>query len=39
MAQATCNYIRFHNFSDEALADAIGNGDSALKAHEAEVKP
>ena len=32
MAQATCNYSRFHNFSDEALADAIGNGDLALKA-------
>jgi hypothetical protein len=38
MAQATCNYSRFHNFSNEALADAIGNGDLALKAHEAEVK-
>ena len=38
MAQATCNYSRFHNFSDEALADAIGNGNLALKAHEAEVK-
>ena len=38
MAQATCNYSRFHNFSDEALADAIANGNLALKAHEAEVK-
>jgi len=38
MAQATCNYSRFHNFSDEALADAIGNGNLALKAREAEVK-
>jgi hypothetical protein len=38
MAQATCNYSRFHNFSNEALADAIGNADLALKAHEAEVK-
>ena len=34
MAQAACNYSRFHDFSDEALADAIGNGDW-LKAHEA----
>jgi hypothetical protein len=34
MAQATCNY----NFSNEALADAIGNADLALKAHEAEMK-
>jgi hypothetical protein len=38
MAQATCNYSRSHNFSNEALADAIGNADLALKAHEAEVK-
>jgi hypothetical protein len=38
MAQATCNYSRFHNFSNEALADAIGNADLALKAHEAEMK-
>jgi hypothetical protein len=38
MAQATCNYSRSHNFSNEALAHAIGNADLALKAHEAEVK-
>ena len=38
MAQTTCNCSRLHNFSDEALADAIGNGDLALKAHEAEVR-
>jgi hypothetical protein len=38
MAQATANYTRFHNLSNEALADAIGNADLALKAHEAVVK-
>jgi hypothetical protein len=38
MAQATQHYNRFHNVSNEALADAIGNADLALKAHEAEVK-
>ena len=38
MAQATNNYNRFHNFSHEALADALGDADLALKAHEAEVK-
>jgi hypothetical protein len=38
MAQATHDYNRFHNFSNEALADAIGQADLALKAHEAEVK-
>ena len=38
MAQATNNYTQFHNLSNEALADAIGNADLALKAYEAEVK-
>jgi hypothetical protein len=38
MAQAAINHSRFHNLSNEALADAIGNADLALKAHEAEVK-
>ena len=38
MAQATNNYTQFHNLSNEALADAIGHADLALKAHEAEVK-
>jgi hypothetical protein len=38
MAQAIHDYNRFHNLSNEALADAIGNADLALKAHEAEVK-
>jgi hypothetical protein len=38
MAQATHDYSRFHNLSNEALADAIGQADLALKAHEAEVK-
>jgi hypothetical protein len=38
MAQATNNYTRFHNLSNEALADAIGHADLAFKAHEAEVK-
>jgi hypothetical protein len=38
MAQATQHHNRFHNLSHEQLADAIGNADLALKAHEAEVK-
>jgi len=38
MAQATHDYSRFHNLSNEALADALGHTDLALKAHEAEVK-
>lgn len=40
MAQAIHNNItsRFHNLSNEMLADAIGNADLAFKAHEAEVK-
>jgi hypothetical protein len=40
MAQATnlSTTSRLHNLSNEMLADAIGNADLALKAHEAEVK-
>jgi hypothetical protein len=38
MAQAANTFSRFHNLSNEALADAIGSADLALKAHEAEVK-
>ena len=38
MGQATCDYSRFHNFSNEALADAIGNADWRLKAQEAKWK-
>ena len=38
MARAIHNCNRFHNLSNEALADAIGNADLALKVHEAEVK-
>jgi hypothetical protein len=38
MAQATPAYSRFHNLSNEALADALGDADLALKAHEAECK-
>jgi hypothetical protein len=38
MAQAAQPYNRFYNLSNEGLADAIGNADLALKAHEAEVK-
>jgi hypothetical protein len=40
VAQAIHSNItsRFHNISNEALADAIGNVDLALKAHEAEAK-
>jgi hypothetical protein len=40
MAQATRAYTtsKFHNLSNEALADAIGHADLALKAHEAECK-
>jgi|ERR1700722_19922295 hypothetical protein len=38
MAQATHDHNRFHNLSNEMLADAIGNADLMLKAHEAEVK-
>jgi hypothetical protein len=38
MAQATQHYNRFHNLSNEALADAIGHADTALKGAEAECK-
>jgi hypothetical protein len=40
MAQAIQTHItsRFHNLSNEALADAIGQADLALKAHDAEVR-
>jgi hypothetical protein len=38
MAQANSTYTRFHNLSNEALADTIGQADLALKAHEAECK-
>ena len=38
MAQAIPAYIRFHNLSAEALADAIGNADAVLKGAEAECK-
>src|ERR1700722_15146285 len=40
MAQATHAYTtsKFHNLSNEALADAIGNADAVLKGAEAECK-
>jgi hypothetical protein len=38
MAQATQPYNRFHNLSNEALADAIGRVDAVLKGAEAECK-
>jgi hypothetical protein len=40
MAQATHAYItsKFHNLSNEALADAIGQADALLKGVEAECK-
>ena len=38
MAQATHHHNQFHNLSNEALADALGGADLALKAHEVEVK-
>jgi hypothetical protein len=38
MAQVTPAYSRFHNLSNEALADAIGNADAVLKGAEAECK-
>jgi hypothetical protein len=38
MAQATQHYNRFHNISNEALADAIGHADAVLKGAEAEAK-
>jgi hypothetical protein len=38
MAQAKSAYSRFHNLSNEALADAIGQADAVLKGAEAECK-
>jgi hypothetical protein len=38
MAQATPAYSRFHNLTNEPLADAIGNADAVLKGAEAECK-
>jgi hypothetical protein len=40
MAQANTNIItsRFHNLSNEALADALGHADAVLKGAEAECK-
>ena len=37
MAQATQPYNQFHNLSNEALADAIGQTDALLKGVEAEM--
>jgi hypothetical protein len=37
MAQATQPYNRFHNLTNEMLADAIGQADAILKGAEAEV--
>ena len=37
MAQATRHHNRFHNLSNEALADAIGQTDALLKGVEAEI--
>jgi hypothetical protein len=34
MAQATPAYSRFHNLSNEALADALGEADAVLKGTE-----
>jgi hypothetical protein len=38
MAQAGQHYNRFHNLSNEALANAIGQADAVLKGAEAECK-
>jgi hypothetical protein len=38
MAQAANPSIRFHNLSNEALADEIGHADALLKGAEAECK-
>jgi hypothetical protein len=38
MAQATPAYSRFHNLSDQALADAMGQADAVLKGAEADCK-
>jgi hypothetical protein len=37
MAQATQHYNRFHNLSNEALAEAIGQADAIVKGAEAEL--
>ena len=38
MAQAAHHSIRFHNLSNEALADGLGHADAVLKGAEAECK-
>ena len=38
MAQATHHSTRFHNLSNEALADVLGHADAVLKGAEAECK-
>jgi hypothetical protein len=38
VARAGDTFIRFHNLSNEALADAIGHADAVLKGAEAECK-
>jgi hypothetical protein len=38
MAKAIQHYNRFHNISNEVLADAIGEADAVLKCAEAECK-
>lgn len=38
MAQAANTFSRFHNLSNEALADALGAADAVLKGAEAECK-
>ena len=38
MAQATVVYNRFHNLSNEALADTLGHADAVLKGAEVECK-
>jgi hypothetical protein len=38
MAQATHHSTRFHNLSNEALADELGHADALLKGAEAECK-
>jgi hypothetical protein len=38
MAQAIHHHNRFHNLSHEQLANALGDADLAIKAHEAECK-
>jgi hypothetical protein len=38
MAQATQHHNRFHNLTNEMLADAIGQANAVLKGAEAECK-